>query len=59
MPITDYSIEQLLHLYRQMLLVREFELRPFRSGEPGSSRLHPSCVGQEATAAPVRGVRAA
>ena len=27
MPITDYSTEKLLHLYRQMLLVREFELR--------------------------------
>ena len=52
MPITDYSTEKLLHLYRQMLLVREFELRAINERRAGliPGFIH-SCVGQEATAA--------
>jgi pyruvate dehydrogenase E1 component alpha subunit len=52
MPITDYSTEMLLHLYRQMLLVREFELRAIAERRAGliPGFIH-SCVGQEATAA--------
>lgn len=51
MPITDYSTDQLLHLYRQMLLVREFELRAIAERRAGliPGFIH-SCVGQEATA---------
>ena len=52
MLITDYSTEKLLHLYRQMLLVREFELRAISERRAGliPGFIH-SCVGQEATAA--------
>lgn len=52
MSITDYSTDQLLHLYRQMLLVREFELRAIAERRAGliPGFIH-SCVGQEATAA--------
>lgn len=52
MPITDYSPDKLLHLYRQMLLVREFELRAIAERRAGliPGFIH-SCVGQEATAA--------
>ena len=52
MSIHDYPIEQLLHLYRQMLLVREFELRAISERRAGliPGFIH-SCVGQEATAA--------
>ena len=52
MPITDYSTDKLLHLYRQMLLVREFELRAISERRAGliPGFIH-SCVGQEATAA--------
>ncbi len=51
MPITDYSSDTLLHLYRQMLLVREFELRAIAERRAGliPGFIH-SCVGQEATA---------
>jgi acetoin:2,6-dichlorophenolindophenol oxidoreductase subunit alpha len=52
MAITDYSIDKLIHLYRQMLLVREFELRAISERRAGliPGFIH-SCVGQEATAA--------
>jgi pyruvate dehydrogenase E1 component alpha subunit len=52
MPIKGYSTEKLLHLYRQMLLVREFELRAIAERRAGliPGFIH-SCVGQEATAA--------
>ena len=52
MPITDYPIDKLIHLYRQMLLVREFELRAISERRAGliPGFIH-SCVGQEATAA--------
>lgn len=52
MPITNYSTDTLLHLYRQMLLVREFELRAIAERRAGliPGFIH-SCVGQEATAA--------
>ncbi len=52
MLITDYSTDTLLHLYRQMLLVREFELRAIAERRAGliPGFIH-SCVGQEATAA--------
>lgn len=52
MPIQDYSPELLLRLYRQMLLVREFELRAIAERRAGliPGFIH-SCVGQEATAA--------
>lgn len=51
MPITNYSPDKLLHLYRQMLLVREFELRAIAERRAGliPGFIH-SCVGQEATA---------
>ncbi len=51
MPITDYPIEKLLSLYRQMLTVREFELRAINERRAGliPGFIH-SCVGQEATA---------
>ena len=54
MSIHDYPIEKLLHLYRQMLLVREFELRAISERRAGliPGFIH-SCVGQEATAAGV------
>ena len=46
MPITDYSTDKLLHLYRQMLLVREFELRAI-CGAAGRAHpgLHPQLRG--------------
>jgi acetoin:2,6-dichlorophenolindophenol oxidoreductase subunit alpha len=52
MSIQDYSTDTLLHLYRQMLLVREFELRAISERRAGliPGFIH-SCVGQEATAA--------
>jgi pyruvate dehydrogenase E1 component alpha subunit len=52
MPIQDYSPELLLRLYRQMLMVREFELRAIAERRAGliPGFIH-SCVGQEATAA--------
>ncbi len=52
MAIQDYSPELLLRLYRQMLLVREFELRAIAERRAGliPGFIH-SCVGQEATAA--------
>jgi pyruvate dehydrogenase E1 component alpha subunit len=52
MAITNYSPELLLRLYRQMLLVREFELRAIAERRGGliPGFIH-SCVGQEATAA--------
>ena len=51
MPITDYPETTLLRLYRQMLLVREFELRAIAERRAGliPGFIH-SCVGQEATA---------
>jgi acetoin:2,6-dichlorophenolindophenol oxidoreductase subunit alpha len=51
MLITEYSSEQLVHLYRQMLMVREFELRAIAERRAGliPGFIH-SCVGQEATA---------
>ena len=51
MPIGNYSNEKLLGLYRQMLLVREFELRAINERRAGliPGFIH-SCVGQEATA---------
>lgn len=51
MPIKDYPMDNLLHLYRQMLLVREFELRAISERRAGliPGFIH-SCVGQEATA---------
>ncbi len=51
MKITDYPVEQLLALYRQMLSVREFELRAINERRAGliPGFIH-SCVGQEATA---------
>ncbi len=51
MPITDYPVEKLLSLYRQMLMVREFELRAINERRAGliPGFIH-SCVGQEATA---------
>lgn len=52
MSITNYSPGKLLHLYRQMFLVREFELRAIAERRAGliPGFIH-SCVGQEATAA--------
>ncbi len=52
MAIQDYSPELLLRLYRQMLMVREFELRAIAERRAGliPGFIH-SCVGQEATAA--------
>jgi pyruvate dehydrogenase E1 component alpha subunit len=52
MPIQDYPSELLLRLYRQMLMVREFELRAIAERRAGliPGFIH-SCVGQEATAA--------
>jgi pyruvate dehydrogenase E1 component alpha subunit len=52
MSIKDYAPELLLRLYRQMLLVREFELRAIAERRAGliPGFIH-SCVGQEATAA--------
>ncbi len=52
MAIQNYSPELLLRLYRQMLLVREFELRAIAERRAGliPGFIH-SCVGQEATAA--------
>jgi len=49
--IEDYPKEQLLELYRQMLTVREFELRAIAERRAGliPGFIH-SCVGQEATA---------
>jgi pyruvate dehydrogenase E1 component alpha subunit len=51
MPIDMYSSEMLLSLYRQMLMVREFELRAINERRAGliPGFIH-SCVGQEATA---------
>ncbi len=51
MAITDYPKSTLLHLYRQMYLVREFELRAINERRAGliPGFIH-SCVGQEATA---------
>ena len=51
MKIEDYPKEQLLELYRQMLTVREFELRAIAERRAGliPGFIH-SCVGQEATA---------
>jgi TPP-dependent pyruvate/acetoin dehydrogenase alpha subunit len=51
MSIQEYSTDKLLHLYRQMLLVREFELRAISERRAGliPGFIH-SCVGQEATA---------
>ena len=51
MPIDTYSSAMLLSLYRQMLLVREFELRAINERRVGliPGFIH-SCVGQEATA---------
>src|SRR5512135_611801 len=51
MAIQDYSPELLLRLYRQMLMVREFELRAIAERRAGliPGFIH-SCVGQEATA---------
>ncbi len=51
MPISDYTTDTLLHLYRQMYLVREFELRAIAERRAGliPGFIH-SCVGQEATA---------
>jgi len=51
MSIQDYPTDQLLHLYRQMFLVREFELRAINERRAGliPGFIH-SCVGQEATA---------
>jgi pyruvate dehydrogenase E1 component alpha subunit len=52
MSIQNYSHELLLRLYRQMLMVREFELRAIAERRAGliPGFIH-SCVGQEATAA--------
>jgi pyruvate dehydrogenase E1 component alpha subunit len=52
MAIQDYSPELLLRLYRQMVMVREFELRAIAERRAGliPGFIH-SCVGQEATAA--------
>jgi pyruvate dehydrogenase E1 component alpha subunit len=49
--MTDYSNEQPLHLFQQMLLIREFELRAINERRAGliPGFIH-SCVGQEATA---------
>jgi pyruvate dehydrogenase E1 component alpha subunit len=51
MSIKDYLREKLLGLYRQMYLVREFELRAINERRAGliPGFIH-SCVGQEATA---------
>jgi TPP-dependent pyruvate/acetoin dehydrogenase alpha subunit len=50
-PITQYSRDLLAHLYRKMILVREFELRAVEERRRGliPGFIH-SCVGQEATA---------
>jgi TPP-dependent pyruvate/acetoin dehydrogenase alpha subunit len=49
--ITDYPPDLLIHLFRQMTLVREFELRAIEERRRGliPGFIH-SCVGQEATA---------
>lgn len=49
--LADYAKEQLLHLYKRMLLIREFELRAINERRNGliPGFIH-SCVGQEATA---------
>jgi len=51
MSIENYSKEKLLDFYRQMVLVREFELRAINERRAGliPGFIH-SCVGQEATA---------
>lgn len=51
MSIQEYPPTVLLHLYRQMYLVREFELRAINERRAGliPGFIH-SCVGQEATA---------
>jgi len=51
MSVKDYSKTMLLHFYRQMYLVREFELRAINERRAGliPGFIH-SCVGQEATA---------
>ena len=51
MTISNYSKEQLLDFYRQMVKVREFELRAINERRAGliPGFIH-SCVGQEATA---------
>ncbi len=49
--LTDFAPELLTHLFRQMTLVREFELRAIEERRAGliPGFIH-SCVGQEATA---------
>ncbi|MFL7839318.1 MAG: thiamine pyrophosphate-dependent dehydrogenase E1 component subunit alpha [Candidatus Promineifilaceae bacterium] len=49
--LTGYSLELMAHLFRQMTLVREFELRAIEERRGGliPGFIH-SCVGQEATA---------
>jgi TPP-dependent pyruvate/acetoin dehydrogenase alpha subunit len=51
MAITDYPQQRLHDFYRQMLLIREFELRAINERKAGliPGFIH-SCVGQEATA---------
>jgi pyruvate dehydrogenase E1 component alpha subunit len=51
MNLTDYPAAQILALYRQMVMVREFELRAIAERRAGliPGFIH-SCVGQEATA---------
>jgi pyruvate dehydrogenase E1 component alpha subunit len=51
MTLKNYSTQQLLNFYRQMLLIREFELRAINERKAGliPGFIH-SCVGQEATA---------
>ncbi len=51
MSLTNYSKEQLIDFYRQMVKVREFELRAINERRGGliPGFIH-SCVGQEATA---------
>ena len=52
MSIESYSSEELIDLYRQMVMIREFELRAIAERRTGliPGFVH-SCVGQEATAA--------
>ncbi len=51
MSMKDHPVELLLNLYRQMVTVREFELRAINERRAGliPGFIH-SCVGQEATA---------
>ncbi|MCA9925924.1 MAG: hypothetical protein KC421_26310, partial [Anaerolineales bacterium] len=51
MNLDNYTKEQLLDFYRQMVKVREFELRAINERRAGliPGFIH-SCVGQEATA---------